>query len=63
MLGKRMGGGSIENSTLVAFNENASQFFTNQRRSDEKPQVWCDNCNKPCYNQETYWKILGRPTN
>lgn len=44
MIGKK---NSIENSTLVVYNVNASRGTTNLKKTDEKPRVWCDYCNKP----------------
>ena len=29
-------------------------------RQQEKPQVWCDHCDKPCHTQETDGKVLAR---
>lgn len=44
MIGKK---NSIENSALVVSDVNASRGTTNQKKTDEKPRVWCDYCNKP----------------
>lgn len=44
MVGKK---NSIENSALVVSDVNASRGTTNQKKTDEKPRVWCDYCNKP----------------
>ena len=54
-------GGPTENSALAT--SGANRPYTNQRRSDEKSQVSCDYCNKPCHTQETCWKIHGKPAN
>ncbi|WP_233346566.1 hypothetical protein, partial [Vibrio cholerae] len=32
-----------------------------QRKSDERPRVWCDFCNKPHHTRENYRKIHGKP--
>ena len=61
MLGKKGGNGQVENlalSSVVA----ANQFSTNQPRSNDKPRVWCDFCNKPRHTRETCCKLYGKPT-
>ena len=62
MIGKKSTSESIENSTL--FIDVAAYKAANyQRRSDDKPQVWCDFRNKPRHTSETSWKIHGKPAN
>jgi hypothetical protein len=63
MLGKKGPGVAVESSTLVAADANSSKAITYQRRTDDKPRVWCDYCNKPHHTRETCWKIHGKPTN
>ena len=59
MLGKNSSS-NIENSAL-AVGTNGGR--TTPKRSDEKPHVWCDHCNKPRHTRDTCWKIHGKPTN
>ncbi|XP_071924652.1 uncharacterized protein [Coffea arabica] len=65
MLGKKGPGVAVEGSAL----EVASSFKTStyQRRTgekpSEKPQVWCDYCNKPRHTRYTCWKLHGKPPN
>ncbi|KAM6591333.1 hypothetical protein CsatA_013938 [Cannabis sativa] len=33
------------------------------QKTDEKPRVWCDFCNKPRHTRETCWRIHGKPAN
>ncbi|KAF5467577.1 hypothetical protein F2P56_011815 [Juglans regia] len=69
---------TVETSTLVAANPapygatstylatanvSAQWPYSNQRRFEEKPRVWCDYCNKPCHIRETCWKLHGKPAN
>ncbi|XP_074556441.1 uncharacterized protein LOC141812295 [Curcuma longa] len=61
MLGKKSIGESIETSAL--FTDATSKAANYQRRSDDKPRVWCDFCNKPRHTRETCWKIHGKPAN
>uniref|UniRef100_A0A2N9GQ49 Reverse transcriptase Ty1/copia-type domain-containing protein n=1 Tax=Fagus sylvatica TaxID=28930 RepID=A0A2N9GQ49_FAGSY len=63
MLGKKGPGVAVESSALVAADANSSKAITYQRRTDDKPQVWCDYCNKPRHTRETCWKIHGKPAN
>uniref|UniRef100_A0A2N9EE05 Reverse transcriptase Ty1/copia-type domain-containing protein n=1 Tax=Fagus sylvatica TaxID=28930 RepID=A0A2N9EE05_FAGSY len=63
MLGKKGPGVAVESSALVAADANSSKAITYQRRTDDKPRVWCDYCNKPCHTRETCWKIHGKPAN
>ena len=63
MLGNKGGDKPVESTALVAAIANASQSYSNQRSMDEKPQVWCDYCNKPHQTQETCWKIRRKPAN
>ena len=60
MLGKKLFG-LVENSTLLGTTATTSGNPNNQRRSDDKPRVWCDHCNKPCHTHETCWKLHGKP--
>ena len=32
-----------------------------QHKSDERPRIWCDFCNKPRHTRENCWKIHGKP--
>lgn len=34
-----------------------------QHKTDEKPWIYYDACNKPCYTRETCWKIHRKPAN
>ena len=61
MLGKKLFG-PVENSTLLGTTATTSGNPNNQRRSDDKPRVWCDHCNKSCHTRETCWKLHGKPT-
>ena len=61
MLGKKLSG-PVENSALLGTATTTSSNPNNQRRSDDKPRVWCDHCNKPCHTHETCWKLHGKPT-
>jgi hypothetical protein len=63
MLGKKGPGVAVESSALVAADANSSKAITYQRRTDDKPRVWCDYCNKPRHTRETCWKIHGKPAN
>jgi hypothetical protein len=33
------------------------------KKSNEKPRVWCDYCDKPHYTHETCWKLHRKQTN
>lgn len=48
MLGKKDMSSTVENSALVA-----GEAYAGQKRSEEKPHVWCDYCNKPRHTRET----------
>ncbi|KAL3733913.1 hypothetical protein ACJRO7_023290 [Eucalyptus globulus] len=77
MLGKSATGGkdgSLKGSALTIFEDkkghvpttivseaNVSKIPINLRRSDGKPRIWCDFCNKPRHTRETCWRIHGRP--
>ena len=63
MLGKKGSGVAIEGSTLVTTGGSYNKAAVFQRKSDERPRVWCDFCNKPHYTRENYWKIHGKPAN
>ena len=63
MLGKKRLGVAVESSTLVAANANSSKAIIHQCKNDDKPQVCCDYCNKPCHTWETCWKIHGKSAN
>lgn len=49
---------TIENSALAAGNVGGRN-----RRSEDKPKVWCDHCNKSRHTRETCWKLHGKPAN
>lgn len=59
MLGKNNPSNTVENSSLVGTNAGQISF----KKSDEKPCIWCDYCNKPRHSCETYQKIHGKPAN
>ena len=61
MLGKKPSTGLVEKSALLGTAAAASRSPNNQRRSDDKPRVWCDHCNKPRHTRETCWKLHGKP--
>ena len=63
MLGKKGPGVAIEGSTLVTTSGCYNKVVAFQRKSDERLQVWCDFCNKPCHTHENCWKIHGKPAN
>ncbi|KAA8530019.1 hypothetical protein F0562_034553 [Nyssa sinensis] len=48
---------------VAVANANSSKVITYQHRNDEKPQVWCDYCNKLCHTRKTCWKIHGKLAN
>lgn len=48
---------------LSTANISAQRSFSNQRRVEEKPRVWCDHCDKPRHTRETCWKLHGKPAN
>ncbi|XP_044478606.1 uncharacterized protein LOC123205654 isoform X2 [Mangifera indica] len=60
MLGKKNPGSPIENFAL-AVGVNASR--NTNKKSNDKPRVWCDYCNKPRHTRETCWKLHGKPAN
>eukprot|EP00261_Vitis_vinifera_P031451 XP_019072694.1 PREDICTED: uncharacterized protein LOC109121825 isoform X1 [Vitis vinifera] len=63
MLGKKGPGVAIEGSALVTTGGGYNKVVAFQRKSDERPQVWCDFCNKPRHTRENCWKIHGKPAN
>ncbi|RVW72934.1 hypothetical protein CK203_053082 [Vitis vinifera] len=63
MLGKKGPGVAIEGSALVTTGGGYNKAAAFQRKSDERPRVWCDFCNKPCHTRENCWKIHGKPAN
>jgi hypothetical protein len=63
MLGKKGPGVAVESSALMAADANSSKAITYQRRTDDKPRVWCDYYNKPRHTRESCWKIHGKPAN
>ncbi|RVW16064.1 hypothetical protein CK203_022478 [Vitis vinifera] len=63
MLGKKGPGVAIEGLTLVTTGGGYNKVVAFQRKSDERPRVWCDFCNKPRYTRENCWKIHGKPAN
>ncbi|KAA8521010.1 hypothetical protein F0562_011703 [Nyssa sinensis] len=40
------------NTDLAIANISAQRPYSNQRRLEDKPRVWCDYCNKPRHTQE-----------
>ncbi|KAI6705225.1 hypothetical protein NL676_008187 [Syzygium grande] len=48
-------------STTRVSRANVSRIPANLRRSDGRPRIWCDVCNKPRHTRETCWRIHGRP--
>ncbi|KAJ9683694.1 hypothetical protein PVL29_019319 [Vitis rotundifolia] len=63
MLGKKGLGVAIEGSALVTTGGGYNKVAAFQRKSNERPRVWCDFCNKPCHTRENCWKIHGKPAN
>ncbi|KAJ9700568.1 hypothetical protein PVL29_006057 [Vitis rotundifolia] len=63
MLGKKGPGVAIEGSALVTTGGGYNKAAAFQRKSDERPRVWCDFCNKPRHTCENCWKIHGKPAN
>ena len=63
MLGKKGPGVAIEGSALVTTGGGCNKAVAFQRKSDERPRIWCDFCNKPCHTRENCWKIHGKPAN
>ena len=47
MLNKKRVVKPIKGSALAAANTNIGRSYNNQRRIDQKSQIWCDFCNKP----------------
>lgn len=60
MIGKKLSG-TMENSVSLGTTVAASHYPNNQHRSNNKPRVWCDHCNKPRHTSETCWKLHGKP--
>ncbi|RVW90234.1 hypothetical protein CK203_036788 [Vitis vinifera] len=60
MLGKKLFG-LVENSVLLGTTATTCRNPNNRHRSDDKPRVWCDHCNKPRHTHETCWKLRGKP--
>lgn len=63
MLGKKTTDGPAESSTLLSTKAATNKTTKFQQKTEEKPQVWCDYCNKPRHTRETCWKIHGKPPN
>ncbi|RVW43202.1 hypothetical protein CK203_089733 [Vitis vinifera] len=63
ILGKKGPGVAIEGSALVTTGGGYNKAVVFQRKSNERPRVWCDFCNKPRHTRENYWKIHGKPAN
>ena len=63
MLGKKGLGVVIEGSALVTTGGGYNKVVVFHHKSDERPRVWCDFCNKPCHTRENCWKIHGKPAN
>ncbi|KAL6312800.1 hypothetical protein AAG906_021432 [Vitis piasezkii] len=62
-IGEKGPGVAIEGSALVTTGGGYNKVAAFQRKSDERPQIWCDFCNKPRHTRENYWKIHGKPAN
>ncbi|KAL6323722.1 hypothetical protein AAG906_002190 [Vitis piasezkii] len=52
MLGKKGPGVSIEGSAFVTMGGGYNKAAAFQGKSDERPRVWCDFCNKPRHTRE-----------
>ncbi|XP_073041799.1 uncharacterized protein [Primulina eburnea] len=63
MLGKKGPAATIEGSALASTGLNMRRGAANLRKPEEKPNVWCDYCNRPRHTRETCWKINGKPAN
>eukprot|EP00261_Vitis_vinifera_P039416 XP_019080659.1 PREDICTED: uncharacterized protein LOC104881375 isoform X1 [Vitis vinifera] len=63
MLGKKGLGVAIEGSSLVTTGGGYNKAIVFERKSEERPRVWCDFCNKPCHTRENCWKIHGKLAN
>ena len=63
MLGKKGLGVAIEGSALVTTGGGYNKAVVFLRKSNERPRVWCDFCNKPRHTRENCWKIHGKPAN
>ena len=63
MLGKKSNSGSVESSAFSVAEGFANKAASFQPGLGERPQVWCDYCNKPRQTRETCRKIHGKPTN
>ena len=63
MLGKKGPGVAIEGSTLVTMGGGYNKATAFQRKSNERPRVWCDFCNKPRHTRENCWKIHEKLAN
>ena len=63
MLGKKGLGAALEGSALATMGAGYRRNTPYSQKSDEKPRVWCDFCNKPRHTRETCWKIHGKPAN
>ncbi|KAJ9671063.1 hypothetical protein PVL29_027182 [Vitis rotundifolia] len=61
MLSKKGLGVAIEGSALVTTGGGYNKAAAFQCKSDERPRVWCDFCNKPHHTRENCWKIHGKP--
>ncbi|XP_074364949.1 uncharacterized protein LOC141705998 [Apium graveolens] len=62
MLGKNIIS-QAENSALASVDITAHKAVVHKKRTEEKPRIWCDFCNKPRHTRETCWKIHGKPPN
>ncbi|KAA8531213.1 hypothetical protein F0562_005873 [Nyssa sinensis] len=51
------------NTDLATANISVQRPYSNQRRLEDKPRVWCDYCNKPRHTRENCWKLHGKPAN
>ena len=61
MLGKMVAGAIVEGLALSS--NMGGGFKPAWNKSDEKPRVWCDLCNKPRHTRETCWQIHGKRAN
>ena len=55
--------GTVEVSTLATTYANAKRLVTSYPRTEDKPWIWCDYCNRSCHIQETCWKLHGKLAN
>ncbi|XP_060973285.1 uncharacterized protein LOC133038863 [Cannabis sativa] len=63
MLGKKTPTSIVESSALATMGAGYNKNTSYMQKTDEKPRVWCDFCNKPRHTRETCWRIHGKPAN